>query len=1200
MRHASPPAIVSKRVENDVVNLCGKTGTLSAIVDFGVLNINVTRYLQERRILSLYTGISERNFKHNAPYILKCDPKITNLLSNLQVKNWGFFVDSPSNIVDVRQHFRRFLTVLSPEGKPWLFRFYDPGILPSFLSACSASEVDDFFGVVNSFILCKTQSNISIERSSDCIPTRRHARAGPFRLEARHLKSLRGTAPIIGLREKLFKSEEDVVFKNNTLCVHQVAGEPITASTGETGFIEHFQQPSLGVWSIKADSTGSLKKIDLPSQASIAIENRFNIDDNTISINDRSYASLFTDEIGRTDSVYFWDHTRAKINYIYSGACSFADPTGIHISSRTDRLGRTDRYSYKDERLESITDANGRRMVFEYAQGGEPRPSRITFPDGTNESFIYNKEWLPILIKRPDGSVLGYRFDVKGNVTSATHNSIEIYSNYYDQKFRLIRSKMKNHEVKWAYNECGNVISECTRNNFVEYKYSSNMYLSEIKYSTGGFQKISRDGAGRITSIGFSNSTNIYFEYDVGSSDWRFKTDDGWAGFTRTNPLGFVDQRKSKHMHGAETEEKYIYDFENRITSEYIDRRRTEYVYDAESQLLVASCNDGSTESFVYDGAGNIVGGSLGDANVNELDQLLASPANEYSYDPNGSISKIETATCSWNFTHDAVGNLVSAENEFGARIRFDYDALSRRISKTVSKDSYDRRHDFFWAGEQLAVEKIHVLQDGRTVKEQTVEYYYWPQTSVLMAMRQDGQFYWCQSDAKGRIIKVFDLSGALCWAANYTAYGLCDIYVSEVHQPMRMPGQYDDYEVSLYYNRFRYYDPAIGRYTSRDRIGLLGGLNHYQYCGNDPINRADPTGLWWKAAVSIVAAVAVGALVVATAPVSGPILIIAAGAAAGATAFAVNEALNQEEFCLSCIGLAGVKGAVVGAAASVPFLFLPASAGVFAFMAAGAASGGVAYTTDLALSPGAQWSWTDFAWSLAIGGFLAGAARIAGPPLVRWWNNRRASWRNNQAPKGPRNDASIEEALDGVYERAPQAKVEIDALAEEIAAAHEGTVAKSPLKGRERALEKVVTDYQGDVSRLSDVARNTIVVEEGQIANVVRELEARGATVRVIDPATDPLGYSGATAKIRTSNGQFAEIQINSPEMIFAKEPPATASTILGEENYQTMIDRYGNIGGRGHQIYEQVRGGAMSADQVSELSRQSVDYYNTFRKSP
>jgi RHS repeat-associated protein len=49
---------------------------------------------------------------------------------------------------------------------------------------------------------------------------------------------------------------------------------------------------------------------------------------------------------------------------------------------------------------------------------------------------------------------------------------------------------------------------------------------------------------------------------------------------------------------------------------------------------------------------------------------------------------------------------------------------------------------------------------------------------------------------------------------------------------PLRLPGQYFDKETNLHYNYFRGYDPAIGRYSESDPIGLRGGLNTYVYVG--------------------------------------------------------------------------------------------------------------------------------------------------------------------------------------------------------------------------------------------------------------------------------------------------------------------------------------------------------------------------------
>ncbi len=47
----------------------------------------------------------------------------------------------------------------------------------------------------------------------------------------------------------------------------------------------------------------------------------------------------------------------------------------------------------------------------------------------------------------------------------------------------------------------------------------------------------------------------------------------------------------------------------------------------------------------------------------------------------------------------------------------------------------------------------------------------------------------------------------------------------------------------SLLYYGYRYYDPATGRWPSRDPIGERGGVNLYSFCHNEPISWIDDLG---------------------------------------------------------------------------------------------------------------------------------------------------------------------------------------------------------------------------------------------------------------------------------------------------------------------------------------------------------------------
>jgi RHS repeat-associated protein len=50
--------------------------------------------------------------------------------------------------------------------------------------------------------------------------------------------------------------------------------------------------------------------------------------------------------------------------------------------------------------------------------------------------------------------------------------------------------------------------------------------------------------------------------------------------------------------------------------------------------------------------------------------------------------------------------------------------------------------------------------------------------------------------------------------------------------------------DAGLLYRRNRFFDPASGRFTQEDPIGIGGGLNLYGFAGGDPVNYSDPFGL--------------------------------------------------------------------------------------------------------------------------------------------------------------------------------------------------------------------------------------------------------------------------------------------------------------------------------------------------------------------
>jgi RHS repeat-associated protein len=107
----------------------------------------------------------------------------------------------------------------------------------------------------------------------------------------------------------------------------------------------------------------------------------------------------------------------------------------------------------------------------------------------------------------------------------------------------------------------------------------------------------------------------------------------------------------------------------------------------------------------------------------------------------------------------------------------------------------------------------------------------------------QTESIYYYHLDHIGTPLELTDEQGRIVWQANYTGFGQARIINSGITNLIRYPGQYEDSEIGLHYNRFRYYDPSSGQYTQQDPIGLMGGEQLSQYVA-DPVNWIDELGL--------------------------------------------------------------------------------------------------------------------------------------------------------------------------------------------------------------------------------------------------------------------------------------------------------------------------------------------------------------------
>ncbi|MBP5227792.1 MAG: RHS repeat-associated core domain-containing protein [Kiritimatiellae bacterium] len=104
-------------------------------------------------------------------------------------------------------------------------------------------------------------------------------------------------------------------------------------------------------------------------------------------------------------------------------------------------------------------------------------------------------------------------------------------------------------------------------------------------------------------------------------------------------------------------------------------------------------------------------------------------------------------------------------------------------------------------------------------------------------------------TDPQGTVHAMVDARGTVTVSYTYDSWGNllsasgCDSLIASLR--FTWQGREYSHAAGLYNFRARWYDPAAGRWLSKDPIGLEGGLNLYEAFGNNPINQNDPLGLW-------------------------------------------------------------------------------------------------------------------------------------------------------------------------------------------------------------------------------------------------------------------------------------------------------------------------------------------------------------------
>jgi RHS repeat-associated protein len=267
---------------------------------------------------------------------------------------------------------------------------------------------------------------------------------------------------------------------------------------------------------------------------------------------------------------------------------------------------------------------------------------------------------------------------------------------------------------------------------------------------------------------------------------------------------------------------------------------------------------------FGYDASGNVL--SKTDVPVYDVNnRLTRCGAIEYEWNalgqltrkrPSNGRSKTETL-----FEWGTNGLLNAVDLPVGnsgtrRRVEFTYDNFARRTKKQSTERDVNgvvlRVHAvrFVWDGAYLVHELRYELVDGELKPCGQRAFFYDDETGQPLAHReaashsgaaeQDWAFY--LNDQVGTPDRLINSRGEVVEAFAHDVWGFAQS--AGTMTPLRFRGQYYDDETGLCFNRFRYYDPEVGRYISPDPLGIYAGVNSYRYADNQPTGVVDPMGL--------------------------------------------------------------------------------------------------------------------------------------------------------------------------------------------------------------------------------------------------------------------------------------------------------------------------------------------------------------------
>ena len=158
------------------------------------------------------------------------------------------------------------------------------------------------------------------------------------------------------------------------------------------------------------------------------------------------------------------------------------------------------------------------------------------------------------------------------------------------------------------------------------------------------------------------------------------------------------------------------------------------------------------------------------------------------------------------------------------------------------------------WSQASGAIKTFYIFSGSTLVGEvqngvPAVAYTWGASGLVSERLLSQNRSLWYAYGPQGETRQLTDSAGAVADTYLYSPYGTLLASTGTDTNPFRYGGQAGYYTDSsnptgTILCGLRWYNPALGRWLSRDPIGYKGGVNLYEYCASNPVGHLDPFGM--------------------------------------------------------------------------------------------------------------------------------------------------------------------------------------------------------------------------------------------------------------------------------------------------------------------------------------------------------------------